>query len=187
MRSGIAVALAGLFVLAGGCASPAHYVEKKADAGVVAIPANTNAWPNFNRREALTLIEKHVGPSYEIVEEREVVTGQSTATNQQVNTEPVANRRNPALPGERQTAASTTTQRDLTEWRIMYRRRPGPAPGINGGTPPSGVMQTGGVPPQGAGLTPGVMPSVLPGGGPTGPTSYFAPSSRPGPGGACSS
>lgn len=183
MRRGIAVALAGLVALAGGCASPAHYVEKKGDGGVVAIPANTNGWPNFNRREALALIEKHVGPNYEIVEEREVVTGQATATNQQVNTEAVANRRNPALPGERQTSTSTTTQHDLTEWRITYRRRLGPVvPDQPFGGAGSPVIQTGGV--QSQGVAPGVVPSVMPGGG---PTSYFAPSARPGPGGACSS
>jgi hypothetical protein len=154
MGRGLALWLVGLFALAGGCASPARYVEKQVDSGIVAVPSNTNAWPSYNMREAYALIEKHVGPHYEIVEQREVVTGQSTSNNTQVNTDPVANGRNPALVGEKQTATSTTTQKDLTEWRIWYRRVARPEPFIND-------VNNGGVAPAG-GPAPGTVPSVMP-------------------------
>src|SRR5690606_31215537 len=109
----------------------ARYVEKQGDAGVIAIPNNTDHWPSHHRREAIALIQKHVGPDYEILEEREVVTGQATQNNQQVNTEQTANRRNPNLPGEKQTVTGTVTQSDITEWRIAYRRKARPEPFIS--------------------------------------------------------
>jgi hypothetical protein len=189
MRRGIAVAVAGLVALAGGCASPARYVERQPDSGVVAIPTNAGLFARYNRHEALALIQQHVGPNYEIIDEREVVTGQSTTNNQQVNTEQVANRKNPNLPGERQVATNTTTTQDLKEYRIWYRRVAAPVRPDQpfGGVPGANVMQTGGMQAPGAGQ--GVVPSVLPGGGisgrgPTGPTSYFAP---PSGGRSCSS
>jgi hypothetical protein len=187
MRRGIADALSGLVALAGGCASPARYVERQPDSGVVAIPTNAGIFGKYNEREALKLIQEHVGPNYEIVKQGEWVTGQSTTNNQQVNTEQVANRKNPNLPGERQVATSTTTTQDLKEYRIWYRRKAvmGRPDQPFGGAPGGNVMQTGGLQSQGAAQ--GVVPSVLPG-GPTGPTSYFAPSSRPASGGSsCSS
>ena len=61
----LAAVVAGL----SGCASPARYVETQGDTGVVAIPSNSDVWPNYNRKAAMALIEKHVGPNYEIVEE----------------------------------------------------------------------------------------------------------------------
>jgi hypothetical protein len=162
-----------LVAAASGCASQAKYIEKKGDSGVVAIPKNTDTWPNYHRREALALIEKHVGPDYEIVTQGEVVTGQTTLKNAQVNTEQTANRRNPALPGERQTATSTTTQQDITEWRIVYRKKERPEPFINdinaSGTtvqtryPETGVQPVGGVVPRGT----------------TGTGSYMIPTTRP--------
>ncbi len=195
MKRGIAVALLGLFAFASGCASPARNVEKKADSGIIAIPSNTNDWPGYNRREALALIQKHVGPYYKIDDEREVVTGQSTVNNQQTNTEAVPNRRNPNLPGERQTTTATTTQRDVTEFRIWYHRVAAPeGPPINeqpyGGVP-GGVNAAGGPPP-------GTIPSVQPGGtqpgvqqiggqGPrwiSGAGTHTMPSVRPAAGGA---
>jgi hypothetical protein len=187
MRRGIAVAVAGLVALAGGCASPARYVERSGDSGVVAIPTNTGIFGKYNEREAQKLIQEHVGPNYEIVKQGEVVTGQSTTNNQQVSTDQVANRRNPNLPGERQVATSTTTTQDLKEYRIWYRRAGAPVrPDQPFGGAGYNVMQTGGTQPQGQ----SVVPSVLPGGGasgrgPTGPTSYFAPPA--GGGSTCSS
>lgn len=136
---GVAALVAGL----SGCSSPARYIERTGEGGVVAIPANTDAWPNQYRSEALALIEKHVGPSYEIVEEREVATGRTTFNNQQVN---------------ENAAVGSTTTRDVTEWRIAYRKRGAP------GTP-GGVVQTqyrsGGA--QGVVNAGGIVPSVAPG------------------------
>src|SRR5262245_51230349 len=125
MRRVSALALVLGVVVASGCASPARYVEKKGDTGIIAIPNNTDTWPNHNRTAAIDLIKKHVGVGYEILDEREVVTGQSTTNNQQVNTEQTVNRTLPFLPAEKQTITNNTTQRDITEWRIWYRRKEG--------------------------------------------------------------
>jgi hypothetical protein len=122
-----------------GCAGPARYIERQADTGVVAIPANTDAWPTYNRREAFALIQKHVGPNFEIIEEREVATGQKTFNNQQVNNEQTFNTSNPFLPANKQTVQNTTTTADVTEYRIAYRRAAG-APGMGGGTLPGGAQ-----------------------------------------------
>ena len=177
MRTGIALGLMGFFALAGGCASPAHYVEKKPDSGIVSIPANNGLFADYYRKEALDLIQKHVGPNYEIIEVRKVVTGQSTTNNQQVNTEAIPNKRNPNQPGERQTITNDTTQRDITEVYIWYRQKSVPLGSNQPYGAPGGVMQTGGVRPQGQpqGTTPDVVPSVLPRApqSSTGPTSYF--------------
>ena len=151
-RAGVSAVLLAL-TFAGGCAGPAKYVEKRGDAGIVAIPNNTDTWPNHYRTEALALIQKHVGANYEILEEREVVVGQATTNNQQVNTEQTVNRDIPFLPAEKQTITNTTTQRDLTEWRIVYRRKD---------VPTSSIAPVGGQVPAN-----NVVPSVLPAGGPS--------------------
>jgi hypothetical protein len=165
-RVGVCALLLSLSA-AGGCASPARYVEKTGDSGVIAIPNNTDAWPGYNMRAAKELIQKHVGANYEIIDQREVVTGQATTNNQQVNTEQTVNRSLPFLPAEKQTITNNTTQRDLTEWRIWYRRattyRPEPFIGdinTNGLAPAGGAPRAPGGPPA------GTVPSVLPAGGP---------------------
>lgn len=141
----------------GGCGSSAKYIEKRGDTGVVAIPNNTDVWPAYNRREALALIQKHVGVNYEILEEREVVVGQTTHNNQQTNVEQTVNREIFFLPAEKHTTNTTTTQRDITEWRIVYRRLDAPRAGGIGAAP--------GVTPAGGQVPAGVVPSVLPAGG----------------------
>ena len=175
MKRGITFALLGVLAAAGGCGSPAQFVEKRGDSGTVSISDNTNYWPNYNRREALALIQQHVGPNYEIIDERKVVTGQSTRNEQQTNTEMTQNKRNPNLPGERQTTTGSVTTQDITQWQISYRKLPAagdyPPPGV---TPAGGVIRTGG---PGAGVVPSVQPA---GGTPTrGGTSYFTPARRP--------
>ena len=151
---GVAAVLAGL----SGCASPARYVETQSDSGVVAIPANTNAWPSYNLNAARALIEKHVGPNYEIVEEREVATGQQVLNNQQVN--------------GNQSIGQTTTQ-DLTEWRIAYRKKAGPTTGIT----PAGGMQPIRLPGSDPAVRPagGIVPSAAPNGGVIPAGGAFAP------------
>lgn len=150
MKRGFAVAVVALVSLAGGCSTPARYVERGSGQGVVAIPSNTDAFPGYNRREALALIEKHVGPNYEIVDEREVVTGTNTLNSQIANGQQTPNAK--GGKSEIQTVSGTTTQTDRTEWRITYRKV-GEA-GVEGGLP--------------AGLVPNVGP---------GPSSPRAPSS----------
>ncbi len=165
MKRGVAFVLLGMIGVAGGCASPAHYVEQKGDSGVVAIPDNSNAWPNYNMRAAKELMAKHVGPNYEIVDQYQVKTGQTTRNDQQTNTELTPNRRNPNLPGEHQTTTGVTTTQDTTEWRIVYRRVAAP---VNydqpyGGVPGTGLAPAGGTTAQGPPV--GTVPSVLPAGG----------------------
>lgn len=139
----------GAFVLvavaaaASGCAS-AKYVEKRADGGVVAVPDDSDSWPGYNRRAALEKIREHVGPNYEIVDERKVVTGQTTLNNQQTATEHTLNARNPAYPTQRQTTTGTgiTTQQDVTQWQIAYRRKEGPTAAVTPDVRPAGGLNS---------------------------------------------
>jgi hypothetical protein len=189
MKRGIAVAIVCVVALAGGCAGPARYVDKKADSGVVAIPSNTDMWPFHYRQEALTLIQQHVGPYYEIVEERQVVTGQQTRNEQTTTTDQLANKKNPNQTGERQTTSGSVLTQNTTEWQITYRRLPGPI-GLNqpaGGVPggPTGVQPAGGLPP---GTIPSVAPpGTPPRGTPGAPISYFTPPTRQADANGCSS
>jgi hypothetical protein len=173
MLMAVAAVLAGL----SGCASPARYVEKSGDVGVVAFPANTDTWPMHYRSEALALIEKHVGPSYEIVHEGEVAVGQRTNNNQQIKREQTFNSSMPFAPAEKDTIDNTTTMHDITEYRITYRKRPvvggSPLPpGMPGGSSPyappptGGVMPTGGVTQTQYAAPTGGVPGVQPAGGP---------------------
>jgi hypothetical protein len=160
MKRGFAVAVVALVSLAGGCASPARYIEKGADGGVVGVPAGTDGRASdAQRREAVALIQKHVGTKYEIVEEGPVRPAGATG----------------AVGGGVETA----------EWRIAYRKAPegastdgmpqglvpnlGPnvPPRVNGSTRTIGggagqhMMTLGGAPrhadgfPLGAGAAPG--------------------------------
>ncbi len=170
--------LASLFILAvtsGGCATPARYIERQPDSGVIAIPTNTNAWPSYNRNDAFALIQKHVGSDYEIVEEREVATGQTTHQNQLVDQQPGFNPGNPLFASQRQTVQQSTTTQDVTEWRIAYRKRSQP---LTGG---SQLLQHQTQYPSGAVI--GTQPAggIAPGVGPVTPAVGFAPVGRPGP------
>jgi hypothetical protein len=160
MRS-VAVALAALVAGLSGCTSPARYVEKTADAGVVAIPKNTDVWPSNYHSEAVELIKKHVGPNYEIVEEREVPVTTVTNTRQQVDRETSLHPLNPFRgPGATDTVTNTTATTDITEWRITYRRR---------AAPPAGPVPAGEPFPGGTTLTPATAtppgPAAVPVGG----------------------
>lgn len=126
---------------ASGCAS-ARYVEKNADGGIVAIPSNADFWPIKHRTAAMELIEKHVGPGYELGEEKEVVTGVTTHHNQEVKREPTFNSEVPFLDAEKQTITNSTTSTDRTEYRIAYRRRAAPPLGL---TPIGAIQPAGGV------------------------------------------
>jgi hypothetical protein len=152
--------LAGVALVAGlsGCASPARYIERSGDTGVIAIPANTDSFPNYNRSEALALIHKHVGPNFEILEEREVATGKRTQNDQQMH-EDLFNA---------QHVQNTTTTQDLTEWRIAYRKK---SPGSIGTgafgssvTPASGMQPRSPVGAGNSSVQPagGIVPSVGP-------------------------
>ena len=124
---------AGLCGLAVGCGT-ARYVHKDAGGGEIAMPSD-NSW---NRKKAEELMKEHVGPGYQIVEEREVVTGQVTTNHSDTQNELGVHSAIPILPANKQITTTTTTTRDEREWRIVYRR---------GGLPPATaepVQQTGG-------------------------------------------
>ena len=136
-----AILFASLFSIVG-CAGPAHYVTKQGTEGVVAVPDDTNGWPHYYHNQAVELIQKHVGPDYEIVKEEEVVTGQVTKNDQHVDTEKTPHIL-PWTSGETQHVKNTATTTDVTEWRITSRKRTGPSVGASTIVPTSG---TGGLP-----------------------------------------
>ncbi|MDY3552282.1 hypothetical protein R5W24_001362 [Gemmata sp. JC717] len=105
-----------------GCAS-ARYVSKQGDSGVVAIPSNTNSPPFRYRQEAEELMRKHVGPDFEIVDEREVVTGSRVMNNQETQTQMTPNKKQPNMPGERISTNGMVTSTNTTEYQITYRKR----------------------------------------------------------------
>ncbi len=145
MRSSVAVlVLAATSVIVGGCAK-ARMVEVAQDGGVVAIPANSNRWPNYYRNQAEELIREKCPDGYEIVEEEEVVVGQVARTNSQTKTKKApkfdlgglrkdaddredredgsASFAGLTIPLGRDEAETheTTNYSDVTEYRIRYR------------------------------------------------------------------
>lgn len=117
-----------------GCGN-ARYIHKDANGGVIAMSAD-NSW---NRKKAEELMKEHVGPGYQIVEEKEVVTGQVTTNHSDTQNELGVHSAIPILPANKQITTTTTSTKDVTEWQITYRR---------GGLPPAvveqPVQQTGG-------------------------------------------
>ena len=146
MRRVLVLAAAVAAAAGGGCAN-ARYVQKAGDEGIVAIRSNTDSWPDYNRTNALKMIEAHVGPAYEIVEEGEVVTGTVTNDTQQTKNEATFNSEIPFLPATKETTTTTSTATPIKEWQIHYRRASGSLTQFPGGmpagatTPASGVMQ----------------------------------------------
>ena len=62
-----------------GCAgggSSARMIQSTRDGGIVAIPSNSNSWPNNYRGHAERLMAMKCPEGYEIVSEQEVVVGQ---------------------------------------------------------------------------------------------------------------
>jgi hypothetical protein len=134
MERGMFCAVLPLVALAAVGCGDARYVHKDANGGVVAMRGDTSA----NRKKAEELITAHVGAGYQIVEEKEVITGQETTDHVNTQTEPTVHSKIPILPAQKQTTTTTTTTRDVTEWQITYRR---------GNNPPAAtqpVQQTGG-------------------------------------------
>lgn len=130
-----AVAVAGT-----GCASGPRLLQRTPGEGVIAMPSNSDSWPTRHRSKALKMIEEHVGSDYEIVSEREVVTGHTTVNRQDTDRKATFNSSMPFLPAEREQTTTTTSQLPQTEWQIAYRRRsatPAIAPAA-GGVAPAG-------------------------------------------------
>ena len=92
-----------------GC-NDARFVHRGEDEGIVAIPERSNEFPAYYLTNAAELMESHVGPGYEIVEEREVTKG----------VQEMAQTLQPA--GIQQTMHTSS---NLTEWQIRYRKKNG--------------------------------------------------------------
>jgi hypothetical protein len=104
-----------------GCGSTARLVHSTPDGGVVAIPSNSNYWPLRYRDEAEKLMAQRCPNGYEIVEEKEVVTGKTATTNENVDRRtPTTNSRGTT---ERTTTSTTHSVSDKTEYRITFRSR----------------------------------------------------------------
>ena len=139
------VALIGLASLTG-CAN-ARYVQVDQDTGVVAMPANTNCWPNYYRDHAETLMRQKCPNGYEVVGEEEAVVGQvaHTHTDTETSHSPTLNlggvqsdtnkegkseHGSAAFAGlavplgkTEETSRQTTNYQNVTEWRIYYRAK----------------------------------------------------------------
>ena len=109
------------------------------------MPDDTNRWPHYYHNQAVELIKKHIGPDYEIVKEEQVVTGQVTHNDQNVERE-----EHPSIlpwkSTETERVQNTATTTDVTEWRITYRKRTGPSV-VSSNAMPTGSRIT--VPPPG--------------------------------------
>ncbi len=96
----IALAAATLVALAG-CTSPARFVERRTEGGVVAVP-------DYNHRSAaLALIKRDIGPA-SIVHEEEVVTGADVKTVSEVGNGSIFTRIGAWFTGTKQVASTDT-------------------------------------------------------------------------------
>ena len=145
MRSKICVLLAVLAAASiSGCAK-ARFVEITPQGGVVAIPSNSNSWPNYYRDKAEELIKKKCPDGYEIVMEEEYVKGQVAHTHSRSKTREapslgIGGVQDDAEAGKNRSASfaglsiplgkteeetnETTNFTDVTEYRIHFRPKP---------------------------------------------------------------
>lgn len=108
---------------AAGCASTtARTILKDRDSGVVAIPDDTDKFPDYNRSQAIELIREHVGREYEIVKEEEYVLGPTVKNETRFTRRPVLNWLLPWKLAEDAKATNTSTTTNNTEYRIHYQR-----------------------------------------------------------------
>jgi hypothetical protein len=104
----------------GGCAGP-RFVNMDASGGVVAIPSNSNCWPNYYRDEAIKMIASRCPDGYVIDQEHEVVVG--STTRQYGGAEGQTNGPLASVVG-----VTKTETRALKEWQITFHRKPTPQP-----------------------------------------------------------
>ena len=113
---------------ASGCAASgqARYVYQDGQFGVVGIPENTSAWPNYYHAQAEALMAKHFPEGFEIVRAEEVVEGSRTLTLNGTNTAAVEAEGPIALVkvGKLGRTASRTQADNLKikECRIVYKK-----------------------------------------------------------------
>lgn len=113
-----------------GCGG-ARYVSVEDSGGIVAIPRNTDTWPEHYRAKADELMLKKCPQGYVIDHEEEVVTGttQRTHTNTNTTGDPTLAALHIA-PVKHETEQSTDYV-NHTEWRIWFHAKgatPPPAP-----------------------------------------------------------
>jgi hypothetical protein len=102
-----------VLVLISGCQT-ARYVHKTGNTGVVAIPADTSAWPFYHRRQAEELMQKQFPQGYVVESEGEEVIGIDTDRN---------NYGHVNVGGPVSLTVGDVSTRNRTEWRIQYRKK----------------------------------------------------------------
>ncbi len=115
----------GVFLLASlaGCATTtARPILRDRDGGVVAIPDNSDRFPDYNRSQAEDLIREHVGNNYEIVREEEYVLGPVTTSETSTTKRTFLNWLLPWRAAENATTSSTSLTKNQTEYRLQYRK-----------------------------------------------------------------
>ena len=139
-RSVCACGLWGLLVVLSGCSS-ARYVSSEPNGGVVAIPHNSNSWPDYNRKHAEELMKQQCPEGYVIDREAEVVVGSTEHTN--VSTEKKGDALLAAvkLGSVEENRRETTYRTDQTEWRIWFHAK-GTAPAGPPTGPPEPIAAT---------------------------------------------
>ena len=122
-----------------GCMTGARYVTTTSTAGIVAIPSNTDLWPNYYRKQAEELLQAKCPDGYVIEHEEQFIPG--------------VDQRHRRSDGSVQTAGFF----DQAEWRIYYRRKDAPEGTTAALMPvvPPAALPTGVQP---VSLTPVVMP-----------------------------
>jgi hypothetical protein len=98
-----------------GCAQ-ARYVRVDDAGGVVAVPANTDAWPFYYRSSAEALMKEKCPEGYVIDHEEEAAVGTQITERTASDTSSVS----AYLLGAQ---VQTTESRDITEWRIAFHSR----------------------------------------------------------------
>ncbi len=112
-----------VFLLAAGCATTtARPILRDRDGGVVAIPDNSDRFPDYNRSQAEDLIREHVGKNFEIVREEEYVIGPVTTSVTNFTKRPALGWLIPWRWNDRATTTSTSATRNQTEYRLQYRK-----------------------------------------------------------------
>lgn len=124
-RTRLAVCCAAALALLTGC-NNARYVTVNSQGGVVAIPDNSNHWPDYNRRHAEELMQAKCPGGYVIDREEEVVVGthQYTDTTSEKKGDPLLAALQVAPM--REDVHEHTSSTNVTEWRITYHKADAP-------------------------------------------------------------
>ncbi len=113
-----------LLLLLTGCASTsARSILREKDTGIVAIPENTDAFPDYHRSQAMRMIRDHVGPDYEIVREEEYVLGPVVTNETNFVRKPSLGWLIPWRWTDEATSTITNKTHNQTEYRLQYQKR----------------------------------------------------------------